>query len=213
MAAPRSVSLSLFKSFTVILAACFGVGCSLYRNTYCDIDFYSSCSVIEPGYELCIANMITPRGCDIYSAFSVLGRRPQIKIYESYCDIDGKIFTSQVMFLNLYRSKTSWAIALLLNISGDIHQNPGPRPPKYPCGICKKACGNNTKAVACDSCNIWYHTRCMDMRDEIYNTLANVSWHCFYCGLPNFSSALFASFTVPSHNPFSILDNVSSLDL
>jgi hypothetical protein len=39
---------------------------------------------------------------------------------------------------------------LLLLLSG-IEPNPGPRPPKYPCGICKKAVKNmGQRALACD---------------------------------------------------------------
>ena len=90
-------------------------------------------------------------------------------------------------------------ISCLLILSNDIERNPGPRTPKFPCGICTKAVRWNDKGVACDSCNSWFHTKCIGMCDEIYHALApDISWHCFTCGLPNFSTRLFTD--TPSEN-------------
>ena len=47
---------------------------------------------------------------------------------------------------------------LLLLQAGDIEANPGP--PKYPCGICNKNVGWNSKSIQCDGCNIWFHAKC-----------------------------------------------------
>ena len=88
-------------------------------------------------------------------------------------------------------SQTRSAITLLLILSGDIEQNPGPRPLKYPCGICHKACKWTTPCVRCDTCKVYYHQDCMAMPNQIFNTLHNISWECFHCGVPNFSTSLF----------------------
>ena len=45
----------------------------------------------------------------------------------------------------------------LLLMSGDISPNPGPRTPKYPCGVCQKAVKWGQDAVRCDHCETWYH--------------------------------------------------------
>ena len=45
----------------------------------------------------------------------------------------------------------------LLLFMHDIELNPGPRSPKFPCGICHKAVRSNQCGVACDTCNIWHH--------------------------------------------------------
>ena len=83
-------------------------------------------------------------------------------------------------------------IFLLLVLSNDIEVNPGPRPPKYPCGVCSKAVKWSDHGVLCDSCETWFHTTCIGMCDEIYFSLSpNISWNCFHCGLPNFSTRLF----------------------
>ena len=85
--------------------------------------------------------------------------------------------------------------SILLLLSGNIELNPGPRTPKFPCGVCRKACTWKQQAVACDECDTWYHKQCLTMDTQIYNNLNNVSWYCCACGLPNFSSGLFNSTT------------------
>ena len=42
---------------------------------------------------------------------------------------------------------------LLLLLGGDIEQNPGPRAPKHPCQICKRAVTWKQHEVACDDCS------------------------------------------------------------
>ena len=84
---------------------------------------------------------------------------------------------------------------ILLLLSGNVELNPGPRTPKFPCGVCHKACTWKQQAVACDECDVWYHKDCLTMNTKIYNNLNNVSWYCCACGLPNFSSGLFNSTT------------------
>ena len=51
----------------------------------------------------------------------------------------------------------------LLLMMHDIELNPGPRSPKFPCGICHKAVTSNQCGVACDTCTIWHHTTCIHM--------------------------------------------------
>ena len=104
-------------------------------------------------------------------------------------------------------SGTCTSLTLLLLLSGDIQPNPGPRPLKYPCGICKKACKWTTPCVRCDTCLCYYHQACMVMPDGVFGALKNVSWHCFTCGVPNFSSTLFdSSLSTNDSNPFDPLN-------
>ena len=83
----------------------------------------------------------------------------------------------------------------LLFLCGDIQLNPGPY--KYPCGICAKPVKSNQRGIQCDSCNIWYHIRCMNMNISTYDALANSScvWECIGCGLLNFFNSLLDSST------------------
>jgi hypothetical protein len=64
-------------------------------------------------------------------------------------------------------------------------------PPKFPCGSCHKAVTWKTPGVGCDSCDKWYHQKCMGMTDAVYNGLGDVTWCCFKCEIPNFSSGIF----------------------
>ena len=80
---------------------------------------------------------------------------------------------------------------LLLVLSGDtgISSNPGPIPPKYPCGKCKKAVTNNCKAVKCDHCSFWIHNNCggtTDSQYENYMENANLTFICPNCYMPTF---------------------------
>ena len=81
-------------------------------------------------------------------------------------------------------------ILLSLMLSGQVEVNPGPRPPKYPCGECGRAVtySNGGGSIACDSCDRWFHRNCLNMSSVIFEAQQNLSWHCCCCGLPNTSS-------------------------
>ena len=98
------------------------------------------------------------------------------------------------IFKQRLKSKFPSSRPFLLIILTCIETNPGPsRKIKYPCGLCHKACTRAQPAVQCDGCDVWYHTKCMTMKPEIYNALKNISWYCTSCGMPNFSSGIFPS--------------------
>ncbi len=73
---------------------------------------------------------------------------------------------------------------IILLLSGNVELNPGPRQPKYPCGICHKACTWKQEAVACDSCDVWFHKKCMLMNTEFYENLKK----CLLVLLPMWTS-------------------------
>lgn len=87
------------------------------------------------------------------------------------------------------------AISIILFIliaqSGDIETNPGPNT-KYPCGICAKNVAWNAKAIQCDGCNIWFHSRCANIGPRSFSLLrsSSLTWICTNCGIPNLSSSL-----------------------
>ena len=95
-------------------------------------------------------------------------------------------------------------ISLIL-IMHDIELNPGPRSPKFPCGICHKAVKSSQCGVACDTCNIWYHTICMHMSLTTYESFDNISWHCASC-ITQFTSSL-------PNSPTSVNNSFSSVDI
>ena len=87
---------------------------------------------------------------------------------------------------------------LLILLAGDIESNPGPRPPRFPCGECSRACTSYKGAKAsilCESCDVWFHSDCVGLTDSALSTLSrsDLPWECYRCGLPNFSSGLFDS--------------------
>ncbi|KAJ8042605.1 Histone-lysine N-methyltransferase trithorax [Holothuria leucospilota] len=53
------------------------------------------------------------------------------------------------------------------------------------CGKCGKFVKDNTKAVCCEFCSVWFHTKCEGISDEIYNFLneggEQIHWFCKKC--------------------------------
>ena len=57
-------------------------------------------------------------------------------------------------------------LSITLVLSGDIEANPGPKPPKFSCGHCNKACCDYKGAMSsilCELCNTWYHAVCVQI--------------------------------------------------
>ena len=113
---------------------------------------------------------------------------------------------------------STWSISILLiALSGDTQLNPGPCP-KFPCGSCGKGVRSNQKALCCDHCDQWFHTRCVGMSDHIYELLLNISpeeahnysFHCPTCGLRGLSSSLFSDATFNFSDSESVLDSSNS---
>ena len=69
------------------------------------------------------------------------------------------------------RTSSSFLVLSLLLLSGNVELNPGPHY-KHPCGCCTKPVKANQRGVQCDICDIWYHTRCMQMSSDTYEGLA-----------------------------------------
>ena len=103
---------------------------------------------------------------------------------------------------------SSTLLNLLILLSGDVSPNPGPRAPKYPCGVCCKAVNWGQDAVKCDEGDAWYHVPCMNMNPSFYHILqdhSNITWLCCQCGMPSFSSSLFNTTPIDLSNSFSVL--------
>ncbi|CAG2204419.1 unnamed protein product [Mytilus edulis] len=81
-----------------------------------------------------------------------------------------------------------------------IEQNPGPRHPKFPCGICKKAC--KLQSIACDECDQWLHKICIGMSTTEFSRLGNSSdtWKCPNCAAPNNSSIIYSTPELDENN-------------
>ena len=108
--------------------------------------------------------------------------------------------------------KTSLIILLLL--SGDIAKNPGPRAPKFPCGMCKKAVKNNCPAIQCDNCNIWIHNKCSGITENEYQNFlqrSNLTFICPHCNLPTFLKNCSYPIELSDNQYEPLLDNTPGL--
>ena len=55
------------------------------------------------------------------------------------------------------------------------------------CRICNQTCKKVEKALECDLCNHWYHAKCQEVNDKMYDVItqdsdskdgATLQWHC-----------------------------------
>ena len=60
--------------------------------------------------------------------------------------------------------------------------------PKFPSKICSKSIAKNNKAICCDLCDIWVHTKCNKINAATYNMLQNdeTKWWCIECSIDIF---------------------------
>ena len=102
------------------------------------------------------------------------------------------------------KNKHTALYLLILLLQNDIETNPGPV--KFPCGACGKDVRHGQRAVSCDCCDAWFHINCQGMSAKTYESHIGeeFSWVCLSCGLPNFNSSYFASFS--TSNSFEALD-------
>ena len=134
------------------------------------------------------------RGCRISASL--------IQVNLSHASYHHGMHSGRSAILKNSTAKLDSGLLGFLILCGDIASNPGPKF-QHPCGLCSKAVRSNQRAVQCDSCDVWYHVKCMQMSTHVYEALANSSciWECVVCGLPNFSSSLFES----SHSKLQII--------
>ena len=88
--------------------------------------------------------------------------------------------------------------------------------PEYPCGVCAMAVtwSDTVTAIACDCCDVWYHTECMGMSRKLYDRLnkPNINWICKNCNKSNYSSLQLGSGLLQSNNSFDVLADHSGDD-
>jgi len=124
------------------------------------------------------------------------------------------IYYSICYYLKHHRSfqenQIARVIQLLLLISGSLELNPGPSV-RYPCGECNKSVLFG-KAIACDTCNKWFHVPCISMNSTNFNCYQNnkdLEWICCSCGLANYSTTIFNSSESSSSSSTSSITPIS----
>ena len=102
---------------------------------------------------------------------------------------------------------------LILLQAGDLELNPGPRAPKFPCGLCGKAVTWKNGGPQCDGCDVWYHQKCLCMSTPEYTAIGepSVVWKCEPCGRMSIMNISVSLFTIETSNSFDPL-NSASLD-
>ena len=76
----------------------------------------------------------------------------------------------------------------LRNLHGSVSrrykENPGPVTDA--CAVCTKGCRKNQMAIQCDSCDKWFHAKCISMKRTEYDKLCepSLAWECITCLSP-----------------------------
>ena len=80
------------------------------------------------------------------------------------------------------RRRPDRTLFLLLQMSGDVHPNPGPAT-KYPCPVC--ACNITSRRVSyqCNLCSGWVHTKCSGILNAAQYRRSS-DWACGPCSTP-----------------------------
>ena len=55
---------------------------------------------------------------------------------------------------------------------------------KENCGTCKKIIGNRDKKLQCEACYDWYHCKCEEVGEEVYQVISKTEglhWYCHGC--------------------------------
>lgn len=65
-----------------------------------------------------------------------------------------------------------------------------------PCGVCDLTVGWENRALACETCGLWYHASCVDIGASTHQALedSDCSWHCPVCSNYNPSQTAFDLF-------------------
>ena len=84
-------------------------------------------------------------------------------------------------------------------LAGDVASNPGPsttaRKPKHPCVHCSKGVISRSRAISCDNCERWVHSRCTQITNAEYdNIVAENAELNYLCNICSFDELPFANF-------------------
>lgn len=68
----------------------------------------------------------------------------------------------------------------------EVNSN-GDRDTEANCGKCKREVKDTDNAVECEVCEVWFHIKCEDIPETVYNFMVKqeagkqLSWHCSFC--------------------------------
>ena len=165
-------------------------------------------SIVLCFYSFCACMLLLPNA-HISESYNELPEHYVIGIHPSHINVTQGLLYTRFCETGLAKhdkargncesqsSVLSHFMFIMLLSCGDVHPCPGPKTPnyKYPCGVCKKPVKCNQKGILCDLCNLWHHTKCINMPNETYFRLANDTeepWECPDCSFPyKFSNSYF----------------------
>ena len=136
-------------------------------------------------------------------------------VHDNFTITTTKIYDSEFAYARLpartnrhqwHRTSSIYMLFMILSNANDVELNPGPSndvesnpgPSNVNssiklCGRCKNPVTWKSKAICCDTCTTWFHINCHNISDSTYEDLGStsVSWRCFRCKQPNYSSIVF----------------------
>ena len=64
------------------------------------------------------------------------------------------------------RTSHKYFFFFMILMVGDVNPNPGPV--RHPCSSCLKPVAKNHRAILCDNCDLWAHTKCEKISPKLY---------------------------------------------
>ena len=80
------------------------------------------------------------------------------------------------------RRRQDQNIHLILQMSGDVHQNPGSAT-KYPCSVCTRNVTSRAVSYQCNKCSGWVHAICSGLLNAAQYRRSS-DWACYPCWTP-----------------------------
>ena len=108
--------------------------------------------------------------------------------------------------------KVRSSMFLLIILCGDVSINPGPRTPKFPCGLCHRPVTKHCEAIQCDHCDLWIHNKCSGIQDATYKIFMeqkSLTFICPSCHVPSFLQNISTGALVTS-NRFQLLSSIDT---
>ena len=109
--------------------------------------------------------------------------RPAFSNLESLCKfrnslihISSKYSRKRCSLLFLTGSNFNKLLTItVLSLAGDIETNPGQEVVQntFPCRLCEVDANWSNGGIACESCDVWYHRSCTNLKISSFNRLAS----------------------------------------
>ena len=110
---------------------------------------------------------------------------PDSAVHLSGFSASGQFAPAELILLMTTKSlrrRPDRTLVILLQMSGDVHPNPGPAT-KYPCPVCASNVTSRGVSYQCHRCSGWVHAKCSGLLNAAQYRRSS-DWACGPCSTP-----------------------------